>query len=325
MEQTLGKRIMAARKQLGLTQDQLAEQLGVTAQAVSKWENDQSCPDIAMLPRLAELFHTTTDALLGRDIPQPMYEDAVIEPQNEPETGRNWGRGRKSLLGAALLVLVSGGVMLANILLGWSIPVWDILWPCALLILGLSGIISGLFFLRFGCILFGGYFLLENLNVINLDFGVEIAIPVIVLLIGLNLLFNALCRPKKSGFSGGISNSPQKSYQAQKEGFTFSASFGEQEQTVTLPRLSQGEISTCFGEYRIDLSGVQSVSDGCQIKASCSFGHLTLLVPRRFQVKCDNRTAFAAVDIHGQSDADPNSLIDLQANASFGEIQIRYI
>ena len=56
MEQTMGKRIAANRKRLGLTQDQMAERLGVTAQAVSKWENDQSCPDIAMIPRLAELF-----------------------------------------------------------------------------------------------------------------------------------------------------------------------------------------------------------------------------------------------------------------------------
>ena len=42
MQETIGKRIMQNRKQLKLTQDQLAEQLGVTAQAVSKWENDQS-------------------------------------------------------------------------------------------------------------------------------------------------------------------------------------------------------------------------------------------------------------------------------------------
>ena len=65
MEETLGKRIVSHRKKLGMTQDQLAEKLGVTAQAVSKWENDLSCPDIAMLPKLAALFSTTTDALLG--------------------------------------------------------------------------------------------------------------------------------------------------------------------------------------------------------------------------------------------------------------------
>ena len=56
MEQTLGKRIMENRKRLGMTQDQLAEKLGITAQAVSKWENDLSCPDISMLPNLSRFL-----------------------------------------------------------------------------------------------------------------------------------------------------------------------------------------------------------------------------------------------------------------------------
>ena len=73
MEQTIGRRIAENRKRLGMTQDQLAEKLGVTAQAVSKWENDQSCPDITMLPRLAEIFGISTDALLGRDTAQPVH------------------------------------------------------------------------------------------------------------------------------------------------------------------------------------------------------------------------------------------------------------
>ena len=64
MEQTLGKRIVDNRKRLKLTQDQLAEKLGVTAQAVSKWENDQSCPDITILPKLADIFGISTDELL---------------------------------------------------------------------------------------------------------------------------------------------------------------------------------------------------------------------------------------------------------------------
>ena len=73
-EETLGSRIAAHRKRLGLTQDALAEQLGITAQAVSKWEKDLSCPDISMLPRLAEIFQVTTDSLLG------MPEKAEIVP-----------------------------------------------------------------------------------------------------------------------------------------------------------------------------------------------------------------------------------------------------
>ena len=64
MEYTIGKKIAQYRKDKGLTQDELAELLGVSAQAVSKWENDLSCPDILLLPKLAELFDTTVDCLL---------------------------------------------------------------------------------------------------------------------------------------------------------------------------------------------------------------------------------------------------------------------
>ena len=53
--ETLGKRIVRCRKGLGLTQDALAEQLGVTAQAVSKWENDLSYPDLECMNRLSRI------------------------------------------------------------------------------------------------------------------------------------------------------------------------------------------------------------------------------------------------------------------------------
>jgi transcriptional regulator with XRE-family HTH domain len=64
MANTLGARIMEYRKTKGITQDQLAEYMGVTSQAVSKWENDLSCPDITLLPSLANYFNITIDELL---------------------------------------------------------------------------------------------------------------------------------------------------------------------------------------------------------------------------------------------------------------------
>lgn len=63
--QTLGERIAYYRKAANMTQAELAEACSVTAQAVSKWENDLTAPDISLIPKLAELFHITTDELLG--------------------------------------------------------------------------------------------------------------------------------------------------------------------------------------------------------------------------------------------------------------------
>lgn len=64
MENTLGVRIALLRKAKGMTQEDLAEKLGVSSQAVSKWENDISCPDIQLLPQLAATLDTTVDSLL---------------------------------------------------------------------------------------------------------------------------------------------------------------------------------------------------------------------------------------------------------------------
>ena len=61
---TIGTRIARHRKELGLTQEDLAVKLGVSAQAVSKWENDASCPDITLLPQLVKVLDITTDELL---------------------------------------------------------------------------------------------------------------------------------------------------------------------------------------------------------------------------------------------------------------------
>ena len=64
MNETIGNRIAKFRKAKGMTQEDLANQLGVSSQAVSKWENDASCPDISLLPQLCQILNITTDELL---------------------------------------------------------------------------------------------------------------------------------------------------------------------------------------------------------------------------------------------------------------------
>ena len=63
-KQTFGATISALRKEKGLTQLELARQMGVTDKAVSKWERNLSFPDVASLPKLAEVLDTSVDDLL---------------------------------------------------------------------------------------------------------------------------------------------------------------------------------------------------------------------------------------------------------------------
>ena len=64
MKKTLGTMIAELRKQHGMTQLELAEKMGVTDKAVSKWERDLSCPDINSLPNLAEILGVSVEDLM---------------------------------------------------------------------------------------------------------------------------------------------------------------------------------------------------------------------------------------------------------------------
>lgn len=77
MKATIGSRIRTLRRKHALTQEQLADLAGVSAQAVSKWENDIALPDIMMMPRLAVIFGTSTDDLYSFD--KNRIEDEVME------------------------------------------------------------------------------------------------------------------------------------------------------------------------------------------------------------------------------------------------------
>ena len=76
---TIGHRIAYYRKRANLTQEELAEKCSVTPQAVSKWENDISAPDISLFPVLAKLFNVTCDELLGvqTETPKVVPEEMV--------------------------------------------------------------------------------------------------------------------------------------------------------------------------------------------------------------------------------------------------------
>lgn len=343
MEQTIGKQILENRKRLKMTQDQLAEQLGVTAQAVSKWENNQSCPDITMLPKLAEIFGISTDELLGRTS-QPVHEGEIVT-ENTAEEGAphaskgnwnfQWDSGRKDGVAFAVLVLLVGILTLLDRIYQWDVGFWSILWPSALMIFGVNHLLSHFSFLSLGCGLFGAYFLVSNLGLWKLNIGTNLVFPIIIVLFGISLLVDALRKPKKPKIRITHNGKPvydrdgnsetKSTFSVDEDEFECSLSFGEAHRVVTLPRLSSGDINCSFGELVVDLSGCEEIAEDCELEANCSFGELVLLVPRKYRVEPNSSTSFASLSFSGHPDPNPVSVIRLDASVSFGSIVIKYI
>ena len=74
------------RKKQGLTQEELAQRLGVTNQSVSKWESAQCCPDISLIPKLADIFDISIDELFGKE---PSVNDVCAQfPLRDDDTFR---------------------------------------------------------------------------------------------------------------------------------------------------------------------------------------------------------------------------------------------
>lgn len=73
MPDTFGTTFSKLRKDKGLTQDEVARKLNISPQAISKWENDLSYPDVALLVEIAKIFNVTVDELLGNKQEQTVY------------------------------------------------------------------------------------------------------------------------------------------------------------------------------------------------------------------------------------------------------------
>ena len=80
MKETMGQIIRRLRKERNLTQEELAEQLNISSQAVSKWENNTAMPDISQVVPLAKLFGVSTDFLLGNETSVSASKDQVTYP-----------------------------------------------------------------------------------------------------------------------------------------------------------------------------------------------------------------------------------------------------
>ncbi len=76
---TIGTNIKRLRQNKGVTQEMLGEALGISGQAVSKWENESALPDITMLPHLAEYFGISIDELMGYKLNALTYKEQFVK------------------------------------------------------------------------------------------------------------------------------------------------------------------------------------------------------------------------------------------------------
>ena len=84
---TLGEKIFRLRTEQGLSQETFGEKLGVSRQSVSKWETDQSVPELDKIVAISELFGVSTDYLLKQT--EETYGTAKEEPHRTEESPRS--------------------------------------------------------------------------------------------------------------------------------------------------------------------------------------------------------------------------------------------
>ncbi len=120
---TTGQKIAQQRKKRALTQGALAEELGVTRQAVSKWEADAALPDADKLVRLSELFGCTVDYLLKNREEDPAPSPSGGDPEGE-KAGQTGGAGSLFWFPLRTFEYKSGrtlfGLPLVHVNLGWG-------------------------------------------------------------------------------------------------------------------------------------------------------------------------------------------------------------
>lgn len=86
----LGESLAQARKKAGLTQEAVAEKLGVSRQTISKWETDETLPDIRQSKKLASLYHMTLDELVDFDIDVQELTEMINSVSDEVTEKLDW-------------------------------------------------------------------------------------------------------------------------------------------------------------------------------------------------------------------------------------------
>ena len=331
-KETMGKRISDLRKGKGMTQEQLAQLLGVTPQAVSKWENDLSCPDISILPQLAEALGVTTDELLGRTPLRISEGSDKCNGKGHAHVSVRLRLNQAEKIIFALLLMGIGVIFLLNafhvIELGEGVTFGSVLWPFLVACMGVMACRSELNPISIGLFLFGVYMLLFNLGIIPAQYKLTWAMawPVALILIGVTILLHFfLPKRKKEGGIFEVEKSDPVFDCTDESGFIrIDSAFTSQTKCVeTGAHFTGAKIDSSFGSLVLDLSQAE-IQNGALIDADVSFGSLTVRLPAFVGANAACKTAFGGYDCPpGNPDAEIK--VSLNGDVSFGKIEVEYV
>ena len=343
-ENTIGKRIQALRKERGMTQKQLADAVGVTPQAVSKWETDESCPDITALPLLAGTLGVSVDTLLsGAESASGPVLEGVVRDADEAASSKKekpytwvWNAGKVSGIIFGVFILLAGVLLiLTKTKPEWfgEIGFWDIIWPSAIIFVGLAGCVSrDISGFSLGIVAVGVLFLLKNLGVIEGSVW-PIAIAIVLILVGVTTILRQffkknkkmkVTRDGKVVYGDGREGKFRSDYNEEGGYVKYNGSFGDDYITCGSDVFTGGEINTSFGDFDIDLKDVREFTDGAELKATVSFGDLTVHLPKTVRVDLDAAGSFSGKGVKGGPAADAPYVLRVKAAASFGNFSIEY-
>lgn len=331
-QQSMGKRIMQLRKEKGYTQEQLAEMMGVSAQAVSKWENDVSCPDISILPQLAEKLGVTTDELLGVKPIEPKV--VIVDAQKANKDGDGsfsvpWdgsNNAKKDGIWFAILIIALGAAFLIQRLGLVSFGIWGIVWPAVIIGLGVSWMVKRFSFFALAVAGLGLYFLLFNSEVISLVLTWGIIWPSLLVLLGLTILYEALIPHKHKWCGVHIAGDKDKRSQYREEnGFVnYECSFSEENRKVAVEDFLGGDIEISFGKSELDLTNVKRVNQNAKLDVDVSFATFDLIVPKTMRVFLKSDKSFGSIQMNGEPNADAMQALNVDGDVSFGTMNIFY-
>lgn len=151
----LSENIYALRRKSGLSQEQLAERIGVSRQAVSKWESGASTPELEKLRLLCQCFQISMDALTGDSVNSPT-PDPILDQEKQQEQGKASVKSKGGLL---LCLLGAIGLGVAGLLMMFCPDVAEQLNESSVVTLNGSGIfllVSAL------CLCLGVYLILSK-------------------------------------------------------------------------------------------------------------------------------------------------------------------